>query len=209
VVWEVKNQDVSPKGSIDSVEPFCFSVRHSRADHFILLRYTNMKITITTKHVLILLGAMLLAFMACLPIALVAAYPANRSDAPATQAAATVQAVLTQSAVAQPTAIPTQTPLPPTAVPPTSIPATNTPIPTVTPVSYCDWVEFVKDVTVPDGSSFAPGETFTKIWRLKNRGTCAWTPDYKLVFTSGAQMSGPTIVSLPVTWPPARSWMWL
>ena len=156
-----------------------------------------MRITITTKHVLLLFGALLLAFMACLPIALVAAYPADRSDAPATQAAATVQAVLTQSVVTQPTSVPTQTPLPPTAVPPTNIPATNTPIPTATPVSFCDWVEFVKEVTVPDGSTFVPGESFTKIWRLKNRGTCAWTPDYKLVFTSGAQMSGPTVVSLP------------
>jgi hypothetical protein len=35
-----------------------------------------------------------------------------------------------------------------------------------------------------------PGEVFTKTWRLQNRGTCTWTPDYDIVFYSGAQMSG-------------------
>lgn len=152
-----------------------------------------MNITITTKHILIVFGVLFLAVIACMPIAMVMAYPAAPSeDAPATQAAATIQAVLTQSA-AQPTVlIPSPTPIPPTA-----IPATSTPVYTATPVSYCDWVEFVKDVTIPDGSTFAPGESFTKIWRLKNRGTCAWTPDYKLVFTSGSQMSGPSVISLP------------
>jgi len=52
------------------------------------------------------------------------------------------------------------------------------------------------DVTVPDGSTFAPGETFTKTWRLKNRGTCSWSPDYFLVFYGGDQMGGTTAVRL-------------
>jgi hypothetical protein len=156
-----------------------------------------MKITITTQHILIVIGILFLAMIACVPIALIAAYPPRSSDLPATQAAATVQAILTQNAAAQPSPTATQTPLPPTALPPTSIPATNTPLPTFTPITYCDWVEFVKDVSFPDGTVLVPGETFTKIWRLKNRGTCAWTPEYKLVFTSGAQLSGPTVVSLP------------
>lgn len=153
-----------------------------------------MKLTITTQHILIVIGILFLAMMACVPIALITAYSPGPSTAPATQIAATVEAMLTQTANAQPSPTATQTPLPPT---PIVVPVTNTAVPTSTPVSYCDWIEFVKDVSVPDGSTFAPGESFTKIWRLKNRGTCAWTPDYKMVFTSGAQMSGPTVISLP------------
>ncbi|PWB71272.1 MAG: hypothetical protein C3F07_14710 [Anaerolineales bacterium] len=70
-------------------------------------------------------------------------------------------------------------------------------MPTATTVSYCDWVTFVKDVSIPDGTKFAPGDTFTKTWRLKNRGTCTWTPDYMLVFSGGDSMGGTTAVRLP------------
>lgn len=42
------------------------------------------------------------------------------------------------------------------------------------------------DVTIPDGTVRAPGENFTKIWRLKNAGTCTWTRQYALVFFSGS-----------------------
>jgi hypothetical protein len=106
--------------------------------------------------------------------------------------------MVTQTVAAQTQYAPTQAPLPPTAIPTsTPIPATNTPLPTATAVTYCDWVSFVKDVTIPDGSIMDPNETFTKTWRLKNRGTCTWTPDYMLVYTSGSQMGGTTAVRLP------------
>jgi hypothetical protein len=58
-------------------------------------------------------------------------------------------------------------------------------------------VAFVKDVNIPDGSKLYPGETFTKTWRLQNRGTCSWTPDYMLVFTGGEAMGTTTAVRLP------------
>ncbi len=154
-----------------------------------------MKFTITTQHILILLGLVILALLACLPITiLTVSRPSAPSDAPATQFALTVQAMVTQNSVALTQTAPTQTPLPPT---PTVIPATNTAVPTSTPISYCDWVEFVKDVSIPDGSTFKPGETFTKIWRLRNRGTCTWTPDYRLVYASGSQMGDTIAVPLP------------
>jgi hypothetical protein len=112
-----------------------------------------------------------------------------------------VQAIVTQTIVAMTLNAPTQAPIPPTTTPlpatATSVPATNTPIPTATAVSYCDWVAFVKDVTVPDGTKVSLGDTFTKVWRLKNRGTCPWTPDYMLVFVSGDQMGGTSVVQLP------------
>jgi hypothetical protein len=63
----------------------------------------------------------------------------------------------------------------------------------------------VTDVTVPDGTRLAAGETFVKTWRLKNIGACAWTPDYALIFTGGDLMSGPAIVPLSTTVNPGRT----
>ena len=51
--------------------------------------------------------------------------------------------------------------------------------------------EFVADVTVPDGTHFAPGAVFRKTWRLRNSGTCTWDDAYRLAFLSGDRMSGP------------------
>lgn len=63
--------------------------------------------------------------------------------------------------------------------------------------TICDSAELVADVTVPDGTNFAPGSVFKKTWRLKNNGTCAWTTAYTLVFDSGEKMGGPASVTLP------------
>ena len=69
----------------------------------------------------------------------------------------------------------------------------NTP-PTSTP-KPCDKASFVAE-TIPDNTVFAPGESFTKSWTLKNIGTCTWNTDYKLKFTGGDAMDGPASVSL-------------
>lgn len=45
------------------------------------------------------------------------------------------------------------------------------------------------DVTVPDGTQFKPGETFTKTWRLENTGACAWTNEYAVVWVFGDAMA--------------------
>lgn len=57
--------------------------------------------------------------------------------------------------------------------------------------SVCDWAQFIADVTIPDGTSIAPGATFTKTWRLKNIGTCTWTTSYALVFSAGDPIGAP------------------
>lgn len=160
----------------------------------------------STQITLIVAAAVVLAFVACLPITMLA-MPLLRSDqTPTPDTFATIQAMVTQTVAAQTQNAPTQTPLPPTAIPTsTAVPATNTPLPTATAITYCDWVSFVKDVTVPDGSILDPGQTFTKTWRLKNRGTCTWTPDYMLVYTSGTQMGGTTAVRLPGYVSPGQS----
>lgn len=41
------------------------------------------------------------------------------------------------------------------------------------------------DVSIPDGTQLEPGESFTKIWRLVNTGTCSWTPEYSIIWFSG------------------------
>jgi hypothetical protein len=94
-------------------------------------------------------------------------------------------------------------PLPPTPTfTPTVTPtATMTPTPTRTPTPTappipCNWVNFIKDVSVPDGTTFKPDQDFTKTWRLKNIGTCTWTRDYDLVFVSGDRMTGDKVTAL-------------
>jgi photosystem II stability/assembly factor-like uncharacterized protein len=93
-----------------------------------------------------------------------------------------------------------QPPAPPstlTALPPLTPTATPiTPPPTVQ-AGGCDRATFVADVTVQDGTTFAPGAVFTKTWRLKNTGACVWTTAYKLIYYSGEPMSAPTTVNLP------------
>lgn len=114
--------------------------------------------------------------------------PTNVSPSEATQAVSPSETPVPPTATPLPTAtaVPTLTPVPPTA---TAVPtATNTPIP-------CNLARFVSDVSYPDGSVVSPGQTFTKIWRLKNIGSCTWTTTYDLVFYSGSQMGAPTITA--------------
>ena len=153
----------------------------------------------STQITLIVLAAIVLALIACLPVTMLTLPLVRSNQNPTPDTFATIQAIVTQTVAAQTQTAPTQT-----AAAPTSIPATNTPVltiktplPTATTATYCDWVSFVEDVTIPDGTVFAPGDTFTKTWRLKNRGTCAWTPDTMLVFASGEKLGDTTAVRLP------------
>ena len=78
---------------------------------------------------------------------------------------------------------------------------------TASPVSAatCDWAQFVADVTVPDGTKYDPGATFTKTWRLRNIGTCTWTTGYTMVFDSGEKMGTTTSVPLPNSVAPGQT----
>ena len=68
-----------------------------------------------------------------------------------------------------------------------------------------DRAQFIADVTVPDGTRFNPGATFTKTWRLRNIGTCTWTTGYSMVFQSGEQMGGPASVPMPSSVAPGQN----
>jgi len=99
-----------------------------------------------------------------------------------------------------PTKTPSLTSTPTYTVTPTT---TFTPSPTLTPtwtptlIPGCDHAGFITDVTVPDNTIFSPGASFTKTWRLRNIGSCSWTPSYSLAFVSGEKMGGAELIALP------------
>lgn len=108
-----------------------------------------------------------------------------QSQAQAEQQAAAAQA----EAPAQVEAAPTATLFQPT------VPAVISP--TIT-TQACNQAVFYSE-TVPDGTQFNLGENFTKTWTFTNTGTCTWNTNYKLVYVSGDQMSGPVYVYFPQT----------
>lgn len=138
----------------------------------------------------------LVSILACSRFASPTPQPAATLNALYTSAAQTVEAMSTQ-------AVTTLTVQPsPTSILsiPTSSPIvfnTLTSVPPLQPVSKCDAASFESDVTYPDGSIVSRGSTFTKIWRLKNVGTCTWTTSYAVIFVSGEKLGAPNAVSLP------------
>lgn len=46
-------------------------------------------------------------------------------------------------------------------------------------------VEYIADLSVPDGTQFEPGAPLLKQWSVRNAGTCDWDADYRLVLVSG------------------------
>jgi hypothetical protein len=95
----------------------------------------------------------------------------------------TTGATLPASATPTPTSIATLIPVTPT-------PTTQVWYGTYSPSDRCNDSEFVKDVTIPDGTTLLPGESFIKTWRFENTGKCAWEEDYLIVFVEGNVMDG-------------------
>ena len=76
-----------------------------------------------------------------------------------------------------------------------SPPPTPTVTPTPTPIPCTYNSAYVADVTIPDGTVVGPGQSFYKIWRIKNTGTCHWGTDVQLALVGGFGMGAP--VSVP------------
>lgn len=137
----------------------------------------------------------LTSILACSRFASPTPQPAATLNALYTSAAQTLEAMSTQAVTtltvqSSPTSIlsiPTSSPI---------VFNTFTSVPPLQPVSKCDAASFVSDVTYPDGSIVSRGSTFTKIWRLKNVGTCTWTTSYAIIFVSGEKLGAPNAVSL-------------
>lgn len=115
-----------------------------------------------------------------------------------TLAVATFSEAQTQTAIAMPTNTSTPT-ITPSPSPTITLAVTNTtgaPVGSgvvVQPTSSCYSMAFVTDVTIPDNTSMKPGQTFTKTWRVKNNGTCAWESGFKFNFIGGEAMGGATL----------------
>lgn len=124
------------------------------------------------------------------------AQPEATLDSLYTAAAETLNAMSTQSAATRPADVTPTPTLSISADTPTAFP-TFTLVPPLQTVTKCDAAAFVSDVTYPDGSNIGRGQTFTKIWRIKNVGTCSWTTAYDLVFVSGERFGAQNAVALP------------
>ncbi|KAJ7532816.1 hypothetical protein O6H91_13G021300 [Diphasiastrum complanatum] len=55
---------------------------------------------------------------------------------------------------------------------------------------------FVRDVTIFDGTEFAPGMNFTKIWKLRNSGNLPWPQNTQLVHIGGDELGSVPVTSL-------------
>lgn len=54
----------------------------------------------------------------------------------------------------------------------------------------CYDAAYVSDVTIPDGTVLAPGEEFVKTWKFQNTGSCDWSENFWITYSSGEDMDG-------------------
>ena len=55
-------------------------------------------------------------------------------------------------------------------------------------------------MTIPDNTRVAAGSKFTKTWRVRNDGTCAWGPGTNVqnfAFAGGEKLGAADVVALP------------
>ncbi len=119
-------------------------------------------------------------------------------DALLTIAAKTVDAMATRLG-SDSTSSPLETPVPGgTVTPPqgTSSPSlTQQASQTAGTTVPCDQAAYVRDATIPDGTIFLPGTSFTKTWQIKNTGSCAWDGTYSVVFGDQGDLMGGAVSS--------------
>lgn len=137
-----------------------------------------------------------------------------------TQTALVPQGTETSSPTANPTASPLTLPtLGPSAtqgfvfVPvvgtssllPTATGTLRTPTPNPSTLAFgCNNLLLIRDETIPAGIVLRPQESFTKIWKVENNGTCNWALQYRLALFGGERMdafpSGLGRVIEPARW---------
>jgi len=160
--------------------------------------------SISSSHKPIFLALALIVILACNSLAPTTPQPAATLNALYTSAAETLSALSTQGAISL-----TMPPSPTgTLAIPTSSPIalqTFTAVPPLQPSTKCDAAAFITDVTYPDGSNVGMGVSFTKIWRIKNVGTCSWTTSYALVYLNGEKFSAQNSVPMPGSVGPGQS----
>jgi Ig-like domain from next to BRCA1 gene len=117
-----------------------------------------------------------------------------------TDVAATVWAQVTQdllltpsvTPLPSPTATMLSTPTRQASPSPSATPTPSTGTPQAGTKDQAQWVS----QSVPDDTIFAPGETFSMTWTLKNAGTSTWTAGYMLRYFSGNAFGAPKEIPL-------------
>ena len=120
--------------------------------------------------------------------------PTLSLEAMQTLAVATFSAQLTQTALAAPTNTPTPTNTPAATLAVSTL-ANVTPFGTgvgAVPTASCYRLTYVNDVNIPDNTTMSAGQIFTKTWKVRNSGTCAWDAGFKFAFIGGDAMGGTT-----------------
>ena len=112
----------------------------------------------------------------------------------------------TQQALTPPTVAPSATLFPTLALLPTQPGNLLSSSPTSSftgGVPGCNNSAFVRDITIPDGTTLDSGKSFVKTWLIQNTGSCAWNTNYKFTFISGDAMNG-TSVAVPDSVPASQ-----
>jgi len=110
----------------------------------------------------------------------------------ATELLQTAVILATQDAARTETALPTATLTPISSwTPEPTIDRTRSAIQTPTSAATCNQAAAGHpfDITIPDDTILAQGESFSKTWRLDNVGSCTWSRAYSVVFFSGNSLS--------------------
>jgi hypothetical protein len=113
-----------------------------------------------------------------------------------TEAVSTFSSDLTATAFAAPTNTPAVTPTPLATLGPAVTSTGGAPFGATAPAggvpatASCYGLSFVSDVSIPDNTPVNAGQSFTKTWKVKNAGSCAWDAGFKFAFTGGDAMGG-------------------
>jgi len=140
------------------------------------------------------LPAGVLAALSLIPILITTGCAAAQGTPDVEAVSAVYTAVAQTVAAASASVSPTATPA--THATATGLPSTSTALPTSTATSAsaytyssgCLYAVYLSDVTVPDGEGMAPGEYFTKTWKMLNSGSCSWNKNYSVVLVDGTDM---------------------
>jgi len=143
--------------------------------------------------------------------------PVSTATPDLTQMYQTIAAMLTTEQTSTATT-PAQTLTPSPTVRLTQIPSTPLPSPmrsitpggltqTSLPEVLCDQAAAGNpiDITIPDDTLIAPGQSIIKTWKLVNSGSCTWTASYSARFFYGDRMDAPESVPLQETILPSQS----
>jgi hypothetical protein len=112
----------------------------------------------------------------------------------------------TETPLPSATAVLTQGPLQfiPTLTPLVSAVAPTLPKSTASARTECGKASLISETT-PDGTIYAPGESFIKTWEIKNESNCTWDTSYKIVFWDGDVLGGGYVYNLPQNAPPGTT----